>query len=208
MALLICDSRGKGLHQHVTKHTNERVYISINSGATLYQSATRSRHNIRTYNPQQIYVLSGINNLTTINRHNRQVEVAERNPFKAADQFMEELKDTYTYIKSQVQPSVKIITAPVTGMSIASYNGNTTPNKADQQSLNDAVLEINKRIVDLNEVNGLHTPWTSAIVHRYFRKTYHFAYHRLSDDGCHLSDEVKNFWGIKLASAIKINIIC
>lgn len=88
---------------------------------------------------------------------------------------------------------------------MASYNGNTLPQREDQYSLNDAVIEINERITEMNEENGLHTPWTSAIVHRYFRKKYHFAYHKLSYDGCHLSDEIRDFWGRKLARAIELN---
>lgn len=137
-----------------------------------------------------------------MNRTTRKIEIAERNPFKASDIFEDELREAYKYIQSIRNPRIKIITAPITGISLTSYNGSLPTNPNDQHSLNDAVIEINKKIISLNEENGRFTPWTSAIVHRYFRKKYHSAYHRLCDDGCHLSEEVKDFWGRKLTDAV------
>lgn len=206
MTLFICDSRGKGLEQHITKYTSDNVSVSINSGATLYQSVTRSRNLITRIKPRQIYILSGINNLTTMDKITRKVTVTERNPFKASDIFEEELREAYTYIHDITHSRIEIITAPITGMSLATYNGCLPSNPNDQYSLNEAVTQINKKIISLNEENGCSTPWTSAIVHRYFRKKHNYAYHRLSDDGCHLSEEVKDFWGRKLADAVINNM--
>lgn len=118
---------------------------------------------------------------------------------------MNELSETYDYLKEIGYPNVKIITAPLSGMCLASYNGRLLDNPNDQTILNDTVLGINKNITSWNEQHGQRTPWTSAIVHRYFRKKYHFSYHRLHVDGCHLSDEVKDFWAKKLAETISIN---
>lgn len=204
MILFICDSRGKGLHSYIEKYTSDPIHVSINSGARLYQSVSRSRNEIKSLNPSQIYLLAGINNLTNLDRNSRTVSVANRNPFKAADSFMSELVEAQEYVNGLV-PKTKIITAPLTGMSMASYNGRLLSNPNDQNSLNEAVVEINRRIIAQNEQWGSVTPWTSAIVHRYYRKRYHFAYHKLDIDGCHLSEDVKNFWGIKLAEAIQGN---
>lgn len=206
MILFICDSRGRDLYQMITRYTSEVIFVTTNSGATIYQSATRSRYEIMRYKPRQIYLLSGINNLTILNRSTRQVQLQERNPFKSADLIMEELKVTYDYITNLTGPGVKIITAPITGMSMASYNGRLLQNPEDQDLLNDTVVYVNKRITALNEENGVRTPWTSAIIHRYYRGKYHFSYHKLNIDGCHLTDDVKEFWAKKLASAIDQNL--
>lgn len=71
MILFKCDSRGKDLYQFVAAHTTERIHVCVHSGAKLYQSATRSRDDIKRYQPQQIYILSGIINSTTMNRRTR-----------------------------------------------------------------------------------------------------------------------------------------
>lgn len=204
MILFICDSRGKGLQQYIAKYTCDPIHVSISSGAKIYQSATRARFDIKRLIPNQIYLLAGVNNLTDLNRDTRLVNIAEKNYLKASDTFMTELIETYEYIKGLV-PNSKIITAPLTGMSMASYNGQLLRNPQDQDSLNDTVVEINKRIIAINENEGMTTPWTSSIIHRYYRRRYHFAYHKLEVDGCHLSDEVKDFWGKKLAEAILAN---
>lgn len=205
MILIICDSRGKDLQQSISRYTNERTLVITNSGARLYQSATRSRHEIVRHKPSQIYILSGINNLTKRDRATKQVQLYEKNPFKAEDTFMEELEATYNYIKHLTGQDSKVITAPLTGMSLTSYNGRALSDPKDQNLLNDTVIGINKRITSLNEENGLRTPWTSTIIHRYYRGKYHFSYHRLSLDGCHLTDEIRDFWAEKIASAIELN---
>lgn len=205
MILFICDSRGRDLYHEISRFTSEPIHVTINSGATLYQSGTRSRREITRYMPKQIYILSGINNLTNLERATRQVQIQERNILKAADLFMNELENTYEYIRNLTGSNIKIITAPVTGMSLASYNGRLLQDPEDQNLLNDTVIEINNRIIALNEGNGVRTPWTSAIIHRYYRGKYHFSYHRLSMDGCHLTDEIREFWAKKLADAIDHN---
>lgn len=205
MILVICDSRGKDLQHFISRYTSERTIVTVNSGATLYQSATRSRHEIMGNKLSQVYILSGINNLTRKNRSTRQVQLSEKNPMRAEDIFMDELKETYSYITNLTHQKAKVITAPITGMSLASYNGRSLPDLEDQNLLNDTVTGINKRIISLNEENGVSTPWTSAIIHRYYRDKYHFSYHRLNIDGCHLTDEIRDFWAKKLANAIEQN---
>lgn len=205
MIIFICDSRGRDLHNYISKYTNEHFTVTVNSGATIYESATRSRREILRNKPKQIYILSGINNFTNLDRSTRQVRLSERNYIKAADLFMEELKETYDYITSISQHSVKIVTAPITGMSLASYNGVMLSAPEDQERLNNTIIEVNTRIISLNENNQVRTPWTSAIIHRYYRQKYHFAYHKLQQDGCHLTDEIRDFWAKKLASAIESN---
>lgn len=118
---------------------------------------------------------------------------------------MDELKEAYSYIRNLTHQNAKVITAPITGMSLASYNGRSLPDPEDQNLLNDIVTGINKRITSINKENGLRTPWTSAIIHRYYRDKYHFSYHRLNIDGCHLTDEIRDFWAKKLANAIEQN---
>lgn len=205
MILFICDSRGRDLYHEISRFTSEPIFVTTNSRATLYQSGTRSRHEIMRYKPKQIYILSGINNLTNLDRSTRQVQIQKRNPFKAADLFTDELKNTYNYITNLTGIDIKIITAPVTGMSLASYNGRMLQDPEDQNLLNDTVIEINNRITALKEGNGVQTPWTSAIIHRHYRGKFHFSYHRLNMDGCHLTDEIREFWAKNLASALEYN---
>lgn len=201
---LICDSRGKGLEGLLEDHSN--INILVYRGAKLYQTAKYAEFKFKQQNPDQVYVLAGINNLTTMNKRTRQVSISAPDATKITQQFCDEMNFSYATIRKTIKQDARIIFAPLTGMGIAQYN-KVDPEvcKEDQYILDQALLDINKRIISFNDEKGNRTPWTHAIVHRYYRGRYHFAYERLDSDGCHLTDEIKLFWLKKIDTAINAN---
>lgn len=202
MNLIISDSRGKGLGPIVRKYTEALVYVSVQSGAGLFDSVLRAKPDITRFKPKRIYIISGVNNLTHLNRITRKLILKERDVTKATDNFMQELGMAQHLIHTTTNDCPDIIMAPLTGLSISMYNNDPSVPTADQDILNATVITINKKITEYNEDRCSTTPWTASYIHRYFRRKYHFAYDKLAQDGCHLTEDGKDFWGYKIAIAI------
>lgn len=183
-----------------------KINILCYSGARLYQAAKYADKKLKQQMPEQVYVLAGINNLTIMDKKTRQVSIVAPDKDVISQHVSDEINFAYASLRKSTNTRTKIIFAPITGMSIAHYN-NIDPDicKEEQHTLDQAILDINQRIVSFNEEKGNKTPWTHAIIHRYFRRKYHFDYDRLDSDGCHLTDEVRSFWLRKISTAIIAN---
>lgn len=205
MNLIISDSRGKGLEPFITKYTNTLVYVSIHSGAGLYDSVLRAKSDIIRLRPQRIYIISGVNNLTLMDRKTRKIEIRDRDINRATENFLEELRNIQHLISTLPLDCPEIVVAPITGLSIATYNNEPNTSSTDQDILNATVIRINMKVTEFNEERNQTTPWMASYIHRYYRKKYHFTYGKLSQDGCHLTDEARDFWGYKLAIAMDTN---
>lgn len=205
--ILICDSRGKLLQ----KEFNDPKYlvsVKTYSGAKLYQATKLAEKSIEKTGPGQIYVLAGINTITHLNRQTRQVTLMSPDKGKILQQFTDELNFSFSLLRKASKMNARIVYAPITGMSLATYNRLRPEScRLSQELLNEVLLEINNLIIAFNKSHECKTPWTHGIVHRYYKGKYHFMYERLDDDGCHLTNEIRAYWGRKLYTAIAANNI-
>lgn len=205
--VIVCDSRGKRL-QELFYDDNHTIKVLMFSGAKLYQSAKLALSYLKRHMPDQIYILSGLNNLTTLDKNTRKVSLTAPEKWKIVQYFEDEINFTTALIRKNVTAKTKIIFVPITGMDLASYNRTTMESEqACQEIFNDALLDINKIIIARNVSNHCKTPWVHTYVHRYFRGRYHFYYEKLDTDGCHLTDEARSVWSRKLLSAIQANTL-
>lgn len=69
---LICDSRGKDL-QSQFMNKDYRITVKCYSGAKLYQATKLAENDIKNQQPDQVYILAGINTITRLNRRTREV---------------------------------------------------------------------------------------------------------------------------------------
>lgn len=204
--VLICDSRGKQLQNQVGNYPDLNIQILSYSGLTLYRSVKLAENEIKTIRPSQIYILSGVNNLTHMNRRTRRVSALSPDKNKIVQQLYDEMNFAYTLLQKMLHNDAKIIFAPITGIWMDKFNGDDLSMEDTQQEvINQAVVDTNAKIIAFNEQKGNKTPWIHSIIHRYFRCKHHFSYDRLDHDGCHLTDEVCAFWMRKLVSAIQMN---
>lgn len=72
--IIICDSRGKWLQEKFHEE-NIKIKVLTYSGAKLYQSIKQAQDQIKRVMPDQIYILSGLNSLTQLNRKTRKVSL-------------------------------------------------------------------------------------------------------------------------------------
>lgn len=205
--IIICDSRGKWLQE---KFRDERAIIKVLtfSGAKLYQSIKLAQSQIKREAPDQIYILSGLNSMTQLNRKTRKVSLIAPLKSSIVQNYTDEMNFSITMLRKITGKETKIIFAPVIGMNLAVYNGTTVEQESNNQTIfNDALLDINTAIIAQNNSNHCKTPWIHTCVHRYFRGKYHFNYEKLDSDSCHLTEEIRNFWARKLIVSIKANQI-
>lgn len=204
--ILICDSRGKSLDEELIEQSNISLKILVYSGAKLYQAVKLAVPVIKEDQPDQVYILAGINNLTRKDKRTRIVSVASTELYKTTQQFQDEMNFCYALLKKTLHLKVKIVFAPITGMSLHQYNKvDSARSQIEQEILDKSVIEVNKIIIAFNVNRNCKTPWTHSIIHRHFRGKYHFSYNRLSEDGCHLTSEIRLFWLRKIISAIMAN---
>lgn len=203
--LIICDSRGKLLHNYF-KTVEYNTIVKAYSGARIYHSVKLAETEIKRWQPDQIYLLAGVNNITQLDRVTRKVSLVSMDKDKIIQHFEDEMNFSYTLIKKTVKSETKVIFAPVTGMDLEKYNKAETGSLLESQSvLNETIVDVNNLIITQNTNHKCKTPWTHGIVHRYFRGRYHFMYDRLDEDGCHLTDQIREYWGKKIATAIIAN---
>ena len=88
----------------------------------------------------------------------------------------------------------------LTGEALATFHANCPPDPL-QSVLDQAVLDINSEIVKVNKINGVFTPYTATFVRRHYDKSYHHSYQH-TRDGCHLTQEGKQYWAKQLVKAI------
>lgn len=204
---LICDSRGRELQEYFTE-CDYNITVKFYSGAKLYRSTKLAENEIKRQQPDHIYILAGINSITKLNKRTREVTLIADDKNKIAQQYKDEMNFALASLRKICKNDTKIIFAPITGMDLSRYNKVDASALSESQNvLDETVIEINNIIIAQNATHNYKTPWTHGIIHRYFRGKYHFMYDKLDEDGCHLTDLIRSFWGRKIISAIAANCL-
>lgn len=192
----------------IRSQINSYIKVSVNPGADMVSSIHRSRDSLRTRTWDQIILTSGLCHLTHKNPITKKVFLAEENIETCVSNFglkLEGLRDLIISCNGNLIKS-KLTVAPITGMDLVKYNGFQSSNIENQQLLlNQSIVRVNTEIARYNRLNEVFTPWTSRIVHQRYRHKYHAKYDRLSNDGCHLTDETLLHWANSLVEAILKN---
>ena len=75
------------------------------------------------------------------------------------------------------------VMCPITGLDISLNIKDFNP--MHQEAINDLVIEHKHKVVKINTMNNVPTPWMSSYVHHCRRNRYIHCYDRLSHDGLH-----------------------
>lgn len=92
------------------------------SGAKIYRSAKLAECEIRKSQPSQIYILTGVNKLSWMDRKTRRVTAISLDKNKIAQQIYDEMNFIYKILRNSTPEGTKIIFAPITGVWIVKYN--------------------------------------------------------------------------------------
>lgn len=215
--LVVADSRGRGL-QPILDRGNEGKIVKVLAmgGAGSQIAAIRALHSIKRDKPELVILMTGICDLTWRDRRTHLTKLRSSSVNECVENVMGPLRAAYDIMESEggVRPSI----ATLTGLDLADYNYKGRKHMSedeykqysetvkerhkDQGTLNEATIEINRRITALNKGHGIPTTWLSTVVHTYYRGVHHHNYKRLRD-GCHPDEGTKNSWCSQIRKTIK-----
>ena len=135
-----------------------------------------------------IYLTSGVNNLTMLQKHTkpRTVRIRSTNPVWSAMSMLASYIDQDLIWKAvNISPNINIIICPLYGISMDDFNKLTHPHP-QQPIIDETVLTLNKNIHILNHRGGWYTPKIDLTIHTWQpdkQRWYHqYGIHR---DGLH-----------------------
>lgn len=204
--VIITDSRGAGLQQKMDllKGKNYSAKVIVWRGKGVTAGVKDSRRNLDWIGPDIIIVLAGICDVTSLDRTTRIATVTTPD--------IDKMVEDYEYMMETVQHHIKVMTVgPVPklafgqliGMDLAVFNRRKEVD-TNQEILDNGILRINAAIAAFNSKNGASTPWLATDVHHNRKNGRKITrYHRLAEDGIHLTDDLKDKWAVALDKAIK-----
>lgn len=202
--LILADSRGRNLSSILHGLTDSEVMVAVYPGADILTSISKASSLLSWRDWTQVYILSGICNLTLKDKNTKRVYLRHDDPLQLLIYFQDQLVSAFGKLTSaNILINCKYIFAPLTGTDLAKYN--KTNFEPHQETLNRCVEMINTEIASFNRDKKAYTPWTSRIIHHRSRGKYHARYDKLTSDGCHLTLCVTEYWAQAIIEAIDKN---
>lgn len=188
LTIVIADSRGRALDSFLD---HDNILVSTNSGAKLYQLATRALDIISRHQPDVILLMGGINNLTILDRHTRRVSLISTSRGVMINHLIHKINEAKALIMC-AYPNIKLIIGGIAGMCINTYN--RLPGVATNQwLLDDTITAINAYIRQLNRDSGVPHPRLTSKIHTWRHGRRRHVYKRLYD-GLHPGDLILLSW--------------
>lgn len=152
-----------------------------------------------------IIIMTGICDLTYLDRTTRQVSIASTDVDKLVSDLEYNMDMVQHHLRVMSVGSVpKVVFGQLIGMDMSIYNGRDAPDQY-QEALDSAVIRINARIAEFNANNSVSMPWTATAVHhnqKNGRKVTRYC--RLAPDGLHLTEDLRDKWVTAIDRAIKL----
>ena len=200
--LVISDSRGLTL-QKIINDIKQAEMIKVISfkGAGYCGAALKAKNIIESFRPNLIIMLVGICDITKRDPNTKKTTLRYKSTQCTVEHVLQQARTSLDMLR---QMGVgRISYATITGIDLTTYNKNSKQQdrqhcedkelQRQQVTMNQAVLQVNKKIVEINTELNTPTTWTAGYVHRYFRKKHHHYYRRL-EDGCHPTSEAAKYW--------------
>lgn len=205
---ILADSRGRGLLPILQEIGGPRYLLEVYPGASIPVLADKmfcGTANSPKYD--LIIIFGGICSVTKIVYRPHRVAVPRYN---SVDEILNEYRAHCESLlkRAMDSSSTPILLSPIVGMDLVAYGGQFCEQLFGMQVIiDDAVVHINRYIRESNDCRGLITPNIASCIHRCRGqgKGYRTHYRKLVD-GCHPSDEVKEYWAKSLNECCCLNL--
>lgn len=206
--VIIADSRGADLQQVINDQVRPGydIRVLVYPGKGLVSAVCEAESKIFWWQPDQVYIVAGICDVTKKDKRTHKISLRETNPLLAISLYrfhIEAIRNSLTVKLGN--DDCKIIFGQLVGANIAGYNGTRYPDQ--QQELQNEIVEgINLEIVAQNTSQGLVTPWIARTIHKNARdgRKIH-RYHKLASDGIHLTQDLREIWAREILQSIYKN---
>lgn len=208
LVVVIADSRGGGLQDEICRITPDHIAVKVlvYPDRGIIQAVKESEKAINWWQPSQIYVMNGICDITMRDKNTKKVSVREPSTNTAIASYIQSM-DTVTHFLRILLDGrrYQLVFSEIVGMDMATYNGTRYPH--DQQAVLDSTIHgVNAEIVAWNNARDVVTPWLAKEVHRNKKNGQKITrYHKLSEDGLHLTTELRTRWADLIVKAIHKN---
>lgn len=142
--------------------------------------------------PNLILVFAGICDVTELNRHTRELSLADPTPEETISRYDGQMDIIHHHLSIVLtEKEYKLAFCEVIGADMGKYN-RSEQKHPQQDQLEEIILGLNMKIVAFNTDNQMPTPWTAKDIHHNKKsKTKVSRYHKLGDDGLHLSEDLR-----------------
>ena len=194
--LIIADLRGKLLETHLKPPNGYTIEFEIKNGATLNEAKNIAWRKLTNIKYECVYMMAGICSVTSKEEYTIYL------PFDTKEEIVE---GTIWNVRTTIKELDDSFTTPIVQCTfpgidlIRANNKHATGDHPQQNILNEAMVEINKFIVDHNLNRGFSTPMLLAAIHRCHKKDqkgikrYRHHYCRLAD-GIHPTEATLKYW--------------
>lgn len=208
LIIVVADSRGHGLQSELNRLATPGfdIRVLVSPGKGLVAAVCEAESKLFWWQPEQVYIIAGICDVTKKNKHTNRVSLRETNPLLAVSLYkfhMESIRESLT--TKLGNDDCTVVFGELVGMNIAGFNGTRYPDQ-QQSLLNEIVEQVNMEIVAQNTSRELVTPWIARTVHKNRRdgRKIH-RYHKLATDGVHLTQDLKEMWAQEILKSIYKN---
>lgn len=209
---ILADSRGRGLLPILQEIGGPQYLLEIYPGASIPVLADKMIDGtIDSPNYDLIIIFGGICSVTKIVYRPHRIAVPR---YTSANEILNQYKGSCESLLKRAadHSSIPILLSPIVGMDLVAYAGQCSDQLSDQLFdmqvvIDEAVAHINRFIRDSNDRRGLVTPNVASCIHRCRGrgKGYRSHYRKLTD-GCHPSEEVKQYWAKGLNECCCLNL--
>ena len=205
--VVITDSRGRHLESELNAEMDTPIYVEVLSGKKFQDCIPVVEDIMSNFWVDAFYIAMGINNLTYYDPISKTCTLLYETPIELAFHLVNTIRATLTELKG-LYPDIPVIVNSLYGMNLAVYHNRGYYSQTEQQTLDTAIDLINTEIIQINHENGVLTPHTSNVIHRYNRtkKANDSLYHRLYD-GLHPSYSTQAHIARVLARTMHSNIM-
>ena len=204
--MVIGDSRISGLQYYINRANTGTIPIHVLScsGKGIQELTSIIESQTKNHPYARVILAGGICDCTQRNEDSRNISDKFIFNFDSSTELIDHL---YTLFKdssrdlSRNRPNVKVSYSELIGMDMERSLYTRNPTLEQQIILNNSIMDINTKIVSINEENNVPTPWIVKRVHIIRKNGVHHQYERLSD-GIHWDDNLKSICAQKFVDVI------
>ena len=198
--VILADTRGEGLQKVFDDRKQKDIYVLAEEEYGMEDIVLSKLQDLRILQPTLIIITNGISDLTVKESNTQARKLKYKTREDAVRNSVAKAKRAQDIISREL-PKTKVVFGTITGCDLAVCGTQHSAN--DQQILNKTVIELNKKLTDLNLTNGMPTALTSIPVHVHSSSNMYNEYSHLSD-GYRLSNHAKSVWVKELRTCIRI----
>lgn len=205
--VVIADSRGADLQTEFNMMNTQPFDIKVLyfKGKGILDAVKLATPKLIWWAPKIVVILNGLCDLTFKNKETKIVNLRHPTKETAAAHHFDSMDHARHYLYIQlIEAPCHLVFSHIVGMDLMKYNKENTRN-VQQYVLDESITEINIAVNRYNEMHGAVSPWLARDIHRNIKGKKITKYHKLSDDGVHLTEDLKRKWAMEILSALRKN---